>query len=320
MVYICLEKYSDWLEANSVFLRYTNIEKVQIVFIEDLRNNRMAVEALFDSYKNSIVFEYKPFPDRQKWFRYIESIVSKLNPNDIIAAPFIRYRDVWTLIPDIRKTGAISVHLSESLPDSFGRLGYRLGFRIIGGFKFTGLLKQLCFMPFAYFYATTHKPDICFYNMYPKVKNPFVKKTKQAVIPVVSQEKKKQIIALTRGEQRVLLLGGFGYDYKKMAESLGLSRYIATSKHKEIIIDGNLHPLDDFICAEEVLLSGVVNKIIGYNSTAICWAYRIGGIEIETYEATALNRQYGFMFGRLSRKTFAKCGINLLKERTAFID
>lgn len=319
MVYICLEKYSDWLEASSVFSYLPNIEKVVVVFFEDVRNNRKAVEDLFDCYKTNIKFEYKSFANRNDWFSYLENIVSEVNKDDIFVAPFVRYRDVWKLIPDIRKTGAVSVHLSESLPDSFGRLGYRLGFRIIGGFKFTSLLKQLCFMPFAYFYATTHKPDICFYNMYPKVKNPFVKKTKQAVIPVVSQEKKKQIIALTRGEQRVLLLGGFGYDYKKMAESLGLSRYIATSKHKEIIIDGNLHPLDDFICAEEVLLSGVVNKIIGYNSTAICWAYRIGGIEIETYEATALNRQYGFMFGNLSRKTLAKCGINLLAEKKDFL-
>lgn len=114
-------------------------------------------------------------------------------------------------------------------------------------------------------------------------------------------------------------MGGFGYDYKRMAESLGLTRYVATSKHKEIIIDGVVHPLDDFICAEEVLLSGVVDKIIGYNSTAICWAYRIGGIEIETYEASALNRQYGFLFGSLSRKTLAKCGINLLAEKKDFL-
>lgn len=323
MLYLCFEKYTDWLEADSIFIYYAEIDKVQIAFFEDLRNNRKSVEELFDKYKNSKEFEYKAFANRQEWFRHIECIVKVLQKGDIIAAPFIRYRDIWTLIPTIRKTGAISIHLSESLPDSFGRLGYRLGyrlgFRLIGEFHLKGLLKQISIMPFTYVYAMTHKPDICFYNMYPKVSNPFVKKTEQAEIPQISQRKRNKIIALTNGEKRVLLLGGFGYDYKKMAESLGLPRYIATSKHKEIIIDGAVHPLDDFICAEEVLLSGVVNKIVGYNSTAICWAYRIGGIEIETYEAAALNRQYGFLFGYLSRKTFAKCGINLLTEKIDFL-
>lgn len=317
--YICLDKYSDWLEADSVFVHNPKIEKVQIIFLEDLRNNQIAVEALFDSYKGHIVFEYKPFPNRQEWFHYIKSIVKKLEASDIIAAPFIRYRDVWKLIPAIRKTKAVSVHLSESLPDSFGLIGYRFGFRLVGGFHLKGFIKQICIMPFAYFYAMTHKPDICFYNMYPNVSNPFVKKTSLAEIPQISQSKRKEIIALTNGEKRTLLLGGFGYDYERMAKSLGLTRYVATSKHKEIIIDGIIYPLEDFICAEEVLLSGIVDKIIGYNSSAVCWAYRIEHVNIETYESSALNRQFGFLFGHYSRKAFGKCGINLLPEKREFI-
>lgn len=316
--YICMDKYQDWLEADSVFTNYPTIEKVKIIYKEGPRNSQKAVEGLFERYKSSILFEYISLHNTEEWFHYVELVVSNLNENDIIAAPFVRYRDVWKLVPVIRRKRAISIHLSESFPDSFGKIGYRFGFRWRDGRPVKGFFKQLLIAPFAYIYALLHKPDVCFYNMWPMVKNPFVKKTEKAVIPQISQKKKEDIIALTNGEKRTLLLGGSGYDYKRMALSLNLTRYISTSKHKEIIIDGIIHPLDDFICAEEVLLSGVTNKIIGYNSTAICWAYRIGDIDIETYESTDLNRVHG-LYGYFSRKTLKKCGIKLLQERNDFI-
>ena len=95
---------------------------------------------------------------------------------------------------------------------------------------------------------------------------------------------------------------------------LNIQEYIATSKNKEIIIDGKVIHLDDFICAEEVMLSGCVDEVIGYNSTAIGWALLIGNIKITCYESTALNRQYGFFNGSLTRKTLKKCGVRLLTE------
>lgn len=313
-VVICLEKFSDWLEAYSIFYYFRGIKSVTLLYIENARNNEASVRALFGELKGKVDFEYEGTADRAIFFQKIGELLRTLERGDVLAAPYIRYRSIWAYVPAAREKGVTTVHLSESFPDSFNRLGYRLGFRLVRGFSVGKLLKQIAIMPFFYFYSASHKPDVCFYNMAPKVKNPFVKKTIQAFIPKVDEAKKQYLQELTKGEKRPLLIAGFGYGLDKMVEYLKIDKYIATSKDREIIIDGKRIPLDYYICAEEVLLSDCSNRIIGYDSTAICWAYRIGGIEITCYEASALNEQYGFMNGILTRRTMKRCGLTLLPE------
>ena len=313
-VVICLEKFSDWLEAYSIFCYFKGIDAVKVLYIENARNNEKAVKDLFGEFKSKISFEYEGTKDKGYWFRQIGASLDTLVRGDVLAAPYIRYRTGWDYVPAARKKGVVTVHLSESFPDSFGRVGYRVAFRLVGGFSVGKLLKQLAIAPFFYFYSESHKPDICFYNMAPKVRNPFVRKTVQAYIPKVEETKKRYLQELTGGEKRTLMISGFGYDVNRMASYLNLSKYIATSKDREIIIDGKKIPLDYYICAEEVLLSGCSDRIVGYDSTAMCWAYRIGGIDITCYEASALNEQYGFLNGRLTRRTMKRCGLTLLPE------
>lgn len=317
---ICLEKFSDFLEAYSLFYDYKELVSVKIIYIENERNNKKAVESLFEEYKNNITFEYEGYVDKTSFFNACKNSLSELTKGDILAAPYIRYRNIWAVAPEAREQGIITIHLSESFPDSFGRLGYRLGFRLVGGFNVKGFIKQLCIIPFAYHYANTHKPDICYYNMFPAVKNDFVKETRKAFLPKVSERKKAFILDKINGEKRTLLIAGFGYNLQKMVKHLNLNKYIATSKDREIIIDGVRYPLEDYICAEEVLLSGCIDHIIGYNSTAMCWAYLIGNIKITCYEAEKLSYLYGFLNGYLTRKTLKKCGITLLPECKEMID
>lgn len=317
---ICLEKFSDWLEAYSIFCYFKNISSVRMLYIENVRNNRNAVENLFENYKKTIIFSYRGVDDRQAFFKCISEEMRDLNKEDIFAAPFIRYREIWTCVSEARKRGVVTVHLSESLPDSFGRLGYRLGFRLVGGFNIKGLLKQLISMPIMYFFAKRHEPDICFYNMADYLPNPFVKTTIKAAVPVCDNRKKTFLKSLVGEEKRPLLISGFGYNLEKMVKHLTVEKYIATSKDKEIIIDGKVYPLDEFICAEEVLLSGYVNRIIGYNSTAMCWAMMLGNIEIECYESRKLSELYGFLNGYLSRKTLKKCNVVMLPECKEMVD
>lgn len=317
---ICLEKFSDWLEASSIFHYFKNINKVRIIYIENARNNRNAVENLFGNYKGTIAFSYKGMDDREAFFKCIAEEMQELNKGDVLAAPFIRYRNIWTCVSEARKRGIITVHLSESLPDSFGRLGYRLGFRLVGGFNIKGLLKQLISIPIMYVFARKNEPDICFYNMADYLPNPFVKTTIKAYVPMVDSKKKAFLKSLVGEEKRPLLISGFGYNLEKMVKHLNVEKYIATSKDKEIIIDGKAYPLDEFICAEEVLLSGCANRIIGYNSTAMCWAMMLGNINIECYESRKLSQLYGFLNGYLSRKTLRKCNVTMLPECKEMVD
>lgn len=311
---ICLEKNTDWLEAESIFYYFDNIDFVKILYIENERNCKKSVESMFGNYKNGKTFEYECFKSHEKFIKGIGDTLNLLDKGDVLAAPFIRYKQIWTYVPKAKAKGIITVHLSESFPDSFGPLGYRLGFRLVGGFNLKGFIKQLISMPIMYVYALTHEPDLCFYNMAPAVSNPFVKKTVKASIPTLDPKKKKFIEEKTSGQKRTLLIAGFGYDVDRMAEYTGLKQYIATSKNREIIIDGTEYPLDEYICAEEVLLSGCVDEIIGYNSTAMCWAYLLDNVRITCYESTQLSHLYGFMNGRLTRKTMKRCGLTLLPE------
>lgn len=309
-VVICLEKFSDWLEAYSIFCYFKGIEEVKVIYMESDRNNEKAVSALFEEFKNKIGFEYEIAKDKEDWTKKIKETLDTLKRGDILAAPLVRYRNIGVYVPVARKRGVVTVELSEGLPDSFCYLGYRFGFRLRGGRNIKNLLKQLVIFPFFSLYSERHKPDFCFYNMAPKVKIPYVRKTVQAYIPKVEEKKTRYLQELTKGEKRPLLISGFGYDLDKMATYLKLDKYIATSKMREIIIDGTKIPLDYYICAEEVLLSGCSDRIIGYNSTAICWAYRIGGIDITCYESPGLNEICGF-YGAFTRRTMNKCGLTM---------
>ena len=70
-VVICLEKFSDWLEAYSIFCYFKGIEEVKVLYIENARNNEKAVKDLFGEFKSKISFEYEAAEDRGTWFKRI---------------------------------------------------------------------------------------------------------------------------------------------------------------------------------------------------------------------------------------------------------
>lgn len=316
---ICLEKYSDYLEAYSVFCHFGIFQGVDILYLENERNNGKAVKNMFGEFKLNLSFNYISCSNKLQLFQNANKRLQMLQKGDVAAMPFVRYRDFWSLVPFARKKGIVTIHLSETFPDSFGLIGYRIAFRMGGKLFSKKNLKQMFGILPMCFYALTHKPDLCFYNLMPYVHNPFVKKTIQAFVPTISEAKRQFLQNIVGDKKRPLLISGFGYDLEKMVKSLNIHEYIATSKNREIIIDGEVIPLDEFICAEEVMLSGCVNEVIGYNSTAIGWALLIGNIKITCYESSELNRQYGTLNGFLTRNTLKKCGINLLLPNKAML-
>lgn len=318
-VLICLEKYSDFLEAESIFYYFEDIQDVDLVYWENERNNTIAVRNMFCDFKGKIAFNYVSCNNRLQLFEKANERLRGLHKGDVAAIPFIRYRNFWSLIPLAKSKDIITVHLSETFPDSFGLIGYRVGYRMGGKIFSMKNFKQMLSLIPMYVYALTHKPDLCFYNLMPYVHNPFVKETVQAVLPKISESKRNFFQNIGGNKKRPLLISGFGYDLDKMVKYLNIQEYIATSKNKEIIIDGKVIPLNEFICAEEVMLSGCVDEVIGYNSTVMGWALLIGNIKVTCYESEALNRQYGFLNGSLTRKTLKKCGVRLLTECKSMI-
>ncbi len=304
-VFVFLQKYSDWLEAYSV-IEQNSESPVFCYFLENNRNDYNSVKAVFDFITNEKA-SYYPLKNIQE----MEASLAALKDGDILVAPFCRIRSFWRATKRL-KLKIQTICLSESLPESFGLIGYRLGFR-------GRTLKTKLALPLLVLYDTINKPDIGYFP-YSKIKNPFVKESFKAAFPPLSTKKQNFINEITGGTKRPLIVSGWGYNLENMVNHLKLKKYIATSKGMELVIDGNKIPITERICSEEVLLSGCVSNIIGYNSATMIWAkYLFPDIKIECFETNLLNKLCG-KFGKFSRKTFRQIGLELKNECKEMLD
>jgi hypothetical protein len=314
-IIIILDKYSDWLETYSVIASYPEFDNIHCYYIENDRNDSISVRNIYEgitNYSKKIIFH--PSLSKQNLFNFLNTrdFLSTISSYDIIAAPFIRYRDIWQIIKKL-PINVTTIHLSECLPDTFGHIGYRIGFR-------GRILKSYLTLPLAKIYAMTHKPDICYFPLYPKIRNPFVKKTFQVKRPPLMNSKAEVLKNITNEIKRPLLISGCGYNMERMAKCLNIEHYIATSKNLEIVVDGKVIPLTERICAEEVLLSGYVSSVTGYSSSAMIWAkFLYPDMPIQCYKATRLDHHFG-KFNRYAKRALKKIGIDLKDENREMLD
>ncbi|MDR0604502.1 MAG: hypothetical protein LBG80_09400 [Bacteroidales bacterium] len=311
-IIIILEKYSDWLESYNV-IKLNPTFDVHCHYITNDRNDPCSVTNIFNYITDGRVYYY-PYETRTKLFDvFDENFYKNVKQGDILVAPFIRYRNLWKFISKCPRN-VTTVHLSECLPDAFGHIGYRIGYR-------GKHLKSWLTLPLAKIYAMMHKPDICYYPLYPAVKNTFVKTTYPVNKPPLLPSKAQLLKNHTNGIKRPLLISGFGYNVEKMAKCLNIEQYIATSKNLEIIVDGKTIPLTERICAEEVLLSGYVSSITGYSSSAMVWAkFLYPDMPIQCYEAKGLDRAYGKYNSCYTKRVLKKIGIDLKEECKEMLD
>jgi hypothetical protein len=190
--------------------------------------------------------------------------------------------------------------MSEGMPENFGQIGYRLGFR-------SKKLKTWITLPFAKLFAVFNKIDICYFPSYPFIKNPFAKETRLVHIPPLVSSKKKKLQELLGSTKRPLVIGGFGYDVLKMTKVLKLNKYIATSKKMEIIIDGTIIPLNERISAEEIIIGNYVSTLFSYTSNVVVWCKRINpNIPIHCYKSNGLNNFAGPLYSYFAKKALKK--------------
>jgi hypothetical protein len=315
-IVIILDKYSDWLEAYSVITANSTYD-VHYHYVDNGRNDSNSIIHIFNDIvtESRKSYSYSYLTKTELFNAFSENLFQNVSSHDIFVAPFIRYRHLWKLIRKL-PGNVTTVHLSECLPDAFGHIGYRIGFR---GRKLKSWLTWLT-LPVAKLYAMFHRPDACYFPLYPPIKNTFVKKTYPAKQPPLIYSKAMQLKEITNGIRRPLLISGFGYSLEKMVKHLKLEQYIATSKHLEIIIDGKIIPLTERICAEEVLLSGYVSSIIGYNSSAMVWAKLLyPDMPIQCYKAKELDNLFG-KFNEYAKRALEKSGIDLQEECKEMVD
>ena len=167
--------------------------------------------------------------------------------------------------------------------DSFGLLGYRLGFRLNNW--------QSIFKLPLVFLGIIIKPDECFYPLFPSFKNPFVEQTLPAIVPSFNSSFTQYVRSLFAFDADILIVSGFGLSHQHLASLSGVSnsQYIASSKYMEVIVNGNEVKLNHYLTAEEILLCFPINRLITYESSAIAWTKKINSeIEITCYKAPGL--------------------------------
>lgn len=305
-IVLILEKYSDWLEAFSVIQDFPGLS-LYCYLIENDRNDLASVKGVFESFVPGDKLHCFTYETRALLLKAVIDISDTITGNDVVAAPFIRYREIWAIIAKLQKQ-TVTVHLSECLPDTFGHLGYRIGYRGKN-------LKTWLSLPFFKLYALANKPDRCYFPLYPIFKNPFVKETLATHKPIIKKGKIEFLNDILKNEKRIMLIGGFGYDVSKMAQELGIQKFIATSKHKEIIVDGETIQLQERICAEEIMFGGYVSKIVAYTTSAVVWAKMFcPEIEIDCYEAKQFNVQFGPFYNKYAISSLSKLQITVKPE------
>src|SRR5690606_28949846 len=180
---VVLEKYSDWLETYSLFNSKQAFSRIDVCFIENDRNDFKSVEGVFQHLLPNHSVSYYSCETRENLFVVAREKCLHLEKGDYFLAPFIRYKNFWKLIRTSPK-GVTKVHLSEVIPDTFGLIGYRMAYR---GRNWKSWLT----FPLAFLYALTHKPDVCFFPLYPTLKNPFVRKSGRPIVPSLTTRKKE---------------------------------------------------------------------------------------------------------------------------------
>lgn len=304
---IVIEKYCDWLDAFSIVKDYSNYS-IELHFLENVRNDFFSINSLFSQFE---LKEIKIFGHQDKdYFINVlpyEIAKYKFQPNDIVAMPFVRYISIWKALKKIPNF-VITIHISEGMPENFGQIGYRLGFR-------SKKIKTWITLPFAKLFAILNKIDICYFPSYPFFNNPFTKVTRLVHIPPLVNSKKIVLEELLGPVKRPLIIGGFGFDVAKMAKVLELKYYIATSKEMEIIIDGVSIPLKERISAEEIIIGNYVSALFSYTSNVVVWCKRINPeIPIQCYKSSGINHFAGPLYSYFAKKALLKMGIKVLDE------
>lgn len=318
---IYLNKYSDWLEAYSVLAAHPEAQEVHILHDDSGRCCRASVEPLFEQFKQGRQFSYEPVsPTHEEVFDLLCAELRRMRKGDVLAAPYTRLTHTWrTDLHDLAKNqGVVRVQLSEAFPDTIPALFYEISFNNHvrwGATRAQAFWRSIKFTPWVVHHAYRNVPELCYFELAPELRNRYVRRTEPVVLPELPASRREWIEANLTGPKRTLLLPGAGYDLQKMVAALGLTRYVATSKARELHLDGQTLPLEWHLCAEEVILAGCVDRVVGYPSLAFGWARRLGIEKLECYDSADMSKALGLGYGFWVRRALRSLGVEVKKQR-----
>lgn len=185
----------------------------------------------------------------------------------IVALPTSVRRAFMDAIPLLRRSGIRSIEIPDGLNSAFGLLNHSLAIRLQRNpITWLKTLRALVKTPGCV-------ADFSFFPFYPL--NSFLARTTFPSAPPRIHRTKSEFLKNYLDDSRPLLVGLEELSAGAMAEKLGIKRYLATCKEKNLIVDGRSIELPFYLCAEEVLASLNPLFTIGYASNAVVMAKKI---------------------------------------------
>lgn len=148
------------------------------------------------------------------------------------------------------------------------------------------------------------KADICFFPFSPTYQSCFAKQS-LAVNPISLDQNKKALISkiIKENDPEYLFIGGYEYTPEYLAGLYKTDKFIATSKEKVIIINGEKKPIDLFICAEDVLSVFKPKAVVGCASDAVLSAKLLyPDIPCYALESTGATNSWGTLYNQIYKK------------------
>jgi hypothetical protein len=182
-----------------------------------------------------------------------------------IAVPLLVGAPFWVNVRFFRRFAEV-INISDgssentSIRDSFFRLKFKWR-------KPYTILKTILLPALIRFVG---RADTCYHPYAPLYGSCFSRESFPVSEPDADDPRYASIAALIKQAGAVcLLIGGFDFPAERLAEEFGVRCWVATSKNKELWVNGVRFALDINVCAEEVIELFQPKVVIGYASEAI---------------------------------------------------
>lgn len=262
------------------------------------------------NFSGEIVYDTIDFYEANR--AWLKQKLLSFQPFSHVALPLYVGLPYWSNVRNLRRSATV-INLSDgsventSIRDCFCRikLNAKSPYSIIKTI-FLPTLIELFF-----------QADVCFHPFSPAYTSCFAKKTLPLAgieVPMQKVQVVKSIIEKYNPEH--LIIGGFEYSPKDLAERFNISNYIATTKQKFLCVNGENITIDDFLCAEEILSIFKPKAVIGCASDAVLSA-KIAYPDIKCFalESRQAVSDWGILYNHIYAKQTRRAGVKFVSGK-----
>ena len=182
-----------------------------------------------------------------------------------VGLPLGNHRVFYKIMPKLKSLGYTTIHFSDGVNDCFSLSGFLLSVKVKG---VLGFIKSV----YSYFEYKKSVADFCFYQLYP-LKSCFSKVSLPPKLEKNNMLNTLLIKEINDKQVDTLILPGFGETTESLISFFNIkTNYCATSKEKELNINGLVRPIKNSITAEDVIRSGRIKHLFGTASSACFFA------------------------------------------------